>query len=150
MLSRGSRTGNPDEHQRSFTNPNPPLRPPCDASPFRLFLARNLRIFTKELSPPSQPLCGLCDLCAMLSPFRRYSHGTSESSPKSFRHRPNPSVASVTSVRCFFSHGSPDFTEDLSPIPAVTSTTGSPQPALSHSANPGLSPSDQSPDCWLD
>src|SRR5580704_8042339 len=66
MLSRGSRTGNPDEHQRSFTNPNPPLRPPCDASPFRLFLARNLRIFTKELSPPSQSLCGLCDLCAML------------------------------------------------------------------------------------
>jgi hypothetical protein len=57
--------------------------------------------------PPSQssPLCGLRDLCAMLSPGESFSHRSSGVSRRDFPHslRPNhsPSVASVTSVRCF-------------------------------------------------
>jgi hypothetical protein len=62
-------------------------------------------VFIQALSStnPRIPLCGLRDLCAMLSPFRAVSRteanvfiqALSSTNPKS------PSVASVSSVRCF-------------------------------------------------
>ena len=64
---------------------------------------------TRSLSAsvPIIPLCGLRDLCAMLSPGASFRHRNSGVSPARIHSQPpsqsfhSPSVASVTSVRCF-------------------------------------------------
>jgi hypothetical protein len=75
----------------------PPLWPLCDAFPWRVVLRTKQWCLPTRLhsQPPSQsfPLCGLRDLCAMLSPGESFSHRNSGVSRRGFSHslRPNHS-----------------------------------------------------------
>ena len=91
------------------TNPKSPLcdlRDLCAMLSLGRVLARTRAVFTGNFGHRRKsPLCGLRDLCAMLSSLARvlarnarvFTERTIATTPIS------PSVASVTSVRCFFS-----------------------------------------------
>jgi hypothetical protein len=142
-----------------------------------VFFAQELKPFTEDFGRQSQsPSVASVTSVRCFPPINVRSRPGAQPVHRRFlATNPNPpSVTSVTSVRCFppinvfLAQELKPFTEDFwppIPIPSVTSATSvtsvrcfirvarppteSSQPTLSHPANPGLSPSDQSPGCWM-